>query len=73
MLARLLLALALTFPAAADLEKARRLLDQGRYREAAQEARTSHGQQAELLEIWALSQGLGVDEAHRRLNDFRPE
>lgn len=76
MLARFLLVLALTLPAAADLERARRLIDQGRYRDAAQEAvasRKQGPQPAELLEIWALSQGLAVDQARARLQAFHPD
>ena len=76
MLRRLLLALALTLPATADLERVHRLIEQGRYGEAVREARDSrkeNTQQAELLEIWALSQGLGVDEAQRRLAAVQPD
>ena len=67
------LLLAFTLPARADLERARRLIDQGRYSQAVQEARAHSSKQAELLEIWALASGLAVDQAQTRLRAFRPD
>lgn len=73
---RLLLVCLLALPCSADLERARRLLDEGRYAAAVQEAHTfrrENPKQSELLQIWALAQGLGIDQARERMGRFRPD